>query len=86
METYNKLMEDKAMKLNEEQLKSISGGVYIEDLSPEDRAELEKWGAIYFDEKLKNLKNDPGFNQQRLDEAEKKLDELDALFKQKYGN
>ncbi len=32
------------------------------------------------------LKNDPGFNQQRLDEAEKKLDELEALFKQKYRN
>lgn len=74
------------MKLNEEQLAQISGGHYdYNDLSPEDRAEVDKWGSIYIDEKLKDLQGDPTFNQARLDEAERMLNELEVRLEQKYG-
>ncbi len=44
------------MKLNDEQFKNISGGSYIDDLSPEDRAELKKWGDVYsMPEFLRNI-------------------------------
>ena len=56
-DTFNNLTGGKtAMKLNDEQLKNISGGSYIDDLSPEDRAELKKWGDVYsMPEFLRNI-------------------------------
>lgn len=40
--------------LHDDLMKLVGGGYDIEDLTPEEYAELEKWGRIYIDEQMKN--------------------------------
>lgn len=67
--------------LQEDLLNLVGGGYDIEDLTPEEYAELEKWGGIYLDEKMKR---DSDVNKTLLAEAEQQLKLLDERFKQKY--
>lgn len=68
--------------LHNELMKLVGGGYDIEDLAPEEYAELEKWGRIYIDEQMKN---EADVNKAMLAEAKQQLQRLDELFKQKYG-
>lgn len=68
--------------LHDDLMKLVGGGYDIEDLTPEEYAELEKWGRIYIDEQMKN---EADVNKAMLAEAKQQLQRLDELFKQKYG-
>jgi len=72
--------------LNDELLSLVGGGYEIEHLTPEEYAELEKWGNIYLEESMKHLYDDKTFSPERLEEARQQLDRLDQLYKEKYGN
>jgi len=68
--------------LHDDLMQLVGGGYDIEDLTPEEYAELEKWGRIYIDEQMKN---EADVNKAMLAEAKQQLQRLDELFKQKYG-
>ena len=72
--------------LEDEILGNVSGGYNVDDLSPEDYAELQRLGGMQVELQIMNKNNDPGFSKEQYLEILNQLDALDRQFREKYGN
>jgi hypothetical protein len=66
-------------------LGTVSGGYNVDDLSPEDLAELQRLGGMLVELQIMNKNNDPGFSRERYLEILNQLDALDKELRAKYG-
>ena len=57
----------------------------VDDLSPEDLAELERLGGIMIELQIMKRNNDPGYSKDKYVEIATQLSELDRKFIEKYG-
>ena len=71
--------------LDDELMEDISGGYNVDDLSPEDLAELERLGGIMIELQIMKRNNDPGYSKDKYVEIATQLSELDRKFIEKYG-
>ena len=72
-------------KLNDELLEHIAGGWNVDDLTPEELEEFEKWGAIIVDMQIAKTRDGVPYNKDEYLAAHNKLNELDKVFRAKYG-
>ena len=73
------------LALEDEVLGTVSGGYNVDDLSPEDLAELQRLGGMLVELQIMNKNNDPGFSRERYLEILNQLDALDKELRAKYG-
>ena len=73
------------LALEDEMLGTVSGGYNVDDLSPEDLAELQRLGGMLVELQIMNKNNDPGFSRERYLEILNQLDALDKELRAKYG-
>ena len=73
------------LALEDEMLGTGSGGYNVDDLSPEDLAELQRLGGMLVELQIMNKNNDPGFSRERYLEILNQLDALDKELRAKYG-
>ena len=73
------------LALEDEMLGTVSGGYNVDDLSPEDLAELQRLGGMLVELQIMNKNNDPGFSRERYLEIPNQLDALDKELRAKYG-
>ncbi len=71
--------------LEDEMLGTVSGGYNVDDLSPEDLAELQRLGGMLVELQIMNKNNDPNFSRERYLEILNQLDALDKELRAKYG-
>ena len=57
----------------------------MDDLSPEDLAELQRLGGMLVELQIMNKNNDPNFSRERYLEILNQLDALDKELRAKYG-
>ena len=69
----------------DEMLGTVSGGYNVDDLSPEDLAELQRLGGMLVELQIMNKNNDPNFSRERYLEILNQLDALDKELRAKYG-
>ena len=72
-------------KMNEEILAHVSGGWNVDDLTPEELEEFEKWGAIIIDMQVAKTRDGVPYDKEQYLYAHNKLNELDSAFRKKYG-
>ena len=73
------------LAFEDEMLGTVSGGYNVDDLSPEDLAELQRLGGMLVELQIMNKNNDPGFSRERYLEILNQLDALDKELRAKYG-
>ena len=73
------------LALEDEMLGTVSGGYNVDDLSPEDLAELQRLGGMLVELQIMNKNNDPNFSRERYLEILNQLDALDKELREKYG-
>lgn len=73
------------MALEDEMLGTVSGGYNVDDLSPEDFAELQRLGGMLVELQIMQKNNDPGYSKERYLEILNQLDALDKELREKYG-
>lgn len=73
------------LALEDEMLGTVSGGYNVDDLSPEDLAELQRLGGMLVELQIMNKNNDPNFSRERYLEILNQLDALDKELRAKYG-
>lgn len=73
------------LALEDEMLGTVSGGYNVDDLSPEDLAELQRLGGMLVELQIMNKNNDPNFSRERYLEILNQLDVLDKELRAKYG-
>ena len=73
------------MALEDEMLGTVSGGYNVDDLSPEDFAELQRLGGMLVELQIMQKNNDPGYSKERHLEILNQLDALDKELREKYG-
>lgn len=71
--------------LEDEMMDSVSGGYNVDDLSPEDLAELQRLGGLLVEQQIMNKNNDPNFSRERYLELLNELNALDKVLREKYG-
>ena len=71
--------------LEDEMLGTVSGGYNVDDLSPEDFAELQRLGGMLVELQIMQKNNDPGYSKERYLEILNQLDALDKELRAKYG-
>ena len=71
--------------LEDEMLGTVSGGYNVDDLSPEDFAELQRLGGMLVELQIMQKNNDPGYSKERYLEILNQLDALDKELREKYG-
>jgi hypothetical protein len=71
--------------LEDEMLGTVSGGYNVDDLSPEDLAELQRLGGMLVELQIMQKNNDPGYSKERYLEILNQLDALDKELRAKYG-
>ncbi len=71
--------------LEDEMMENVSGGYNVDDLSPEDLAELQRLGGLLVEQQIMNKNNDPNFSQERYLELLNELNALDKVLREKYG-
>ena len=72
-------------KMKDELLEEVSGGWNVDDLSPEDLEEFEKWGGILVEMQMKNKTGEAKYSKEEMLAVDNKIRELDKTFKEKYG-
>lgn len=77
---------NKEWKLDEEMMEQVSAGYNVDDLSPEDLAELQRLGGLVVDMQLMKLNNDPAYDKDKYLALLNEIDALDKQFREKYGN
>ena len=70
--------------IEEELLNRVGGGYNVDDLTPEELAELEKYGGMLVELQI-NAKNGGPYNKDEVMGILAKIDELDKTYKAKYG-
>ena len=70
--------------IEEELLKRVGGGYNVDDLTPEELAELEKYGGMLVELQI-NAKNGQPYNKEEVMSVLAKIDQLDKTYKAKYG-
>ncbi|MBE6128818.1 MAG: hypothetical protein E7185_06035 [Erysipelotrichaceae bacterium] len=73
------------LALEDEVMGTVSGGYNVDDLSPEDYAELQRLGGMLVELQIMSKNNDPGFSRERYLEILNQLDALDKELRAKYG-
>lgn len=71
--------------LEDEMMENVSGGYNVDDLSPEDLAELQRLGGLLVEQQIMNKNNDPNFSRERYLELLNELNALDKILREKYG-
>lgn len=71
--------------LEDEMMENVSGGYNVDDLSPEDLAELQRLGGMLVELQIMQKNNDPGYSKERYLEILNQLDALDKELRAKYG-
>lgn len=71
--------------LEDEMMENVSGGYNVDDLSPEDLAELQRLGGLLVEQQIMNKNNDPNFSRERYLELLNELNALDKVLREKYG-
>ena len=72
--------------LNDEFMDNIVGGYNVDDLSPEDFAELEALGGQIIEMQIMKRKNDPNYDVAKYKNLCDQMMELDKRLREKYGN
>lgn len=54
------------MALEDEMLGTVSGGYNVDDLSPEDFAELQRLGGMLVELQIMQKNNDPGYSKEKI--------------------
>lgn len=74
-----------ALLLDDELMEGISGGYNVDDLSPEDLAELQRLGGLLVEMQIMKRNNDPDFSKERYLEVLNEINALDKVYREKYG-
>ena len=72
-------------KLTDEVLENVSGGWNVDDLSPEELAELERQGGILMEMQLSPRTGGPTYSKEEIMAQYDKISALEHKYKEKYG-
>lgn len=75
----------KSYELKDDLMEDVTGGYNVDDLTPEELAELQRLGGMLVELQIMKKNNDPGFSHERYMELVNQISALDASYKQKYG-
>jgi len=75
----------KRIELNEEIMEKVSGGYNVDDLEPEDLAELQRLGGMVIEMQLLLKNNDPAYDKEKIIALFDEIKALEHRFYEKYG-
>ncbi|MBP5260888.1 MAG: hypothetical protein J6Z43_02025 [Clostridiales bacterium] len=73
------------LNLDMDALENVTGGFNVDDLSPEDLAEVQRLGGMLIEIQLAKNSNDPSYDRDKHKELAMQLNELYKRLQQKYG-